>query len=310
MEKVYDIVIIGGGPAGLTSAIYAARANMDVLVIAKEGVGSLIQAHRIDNYPGFPDGISGTDLHSKMKKQAERFGAEFVLDTFLELDVSEYPRVIKCASGNYKAKSVILAAGWPKNNAKKLPGEQEMIGKGVSYCATCDGFFTKNRVVSVFGSGKELAEEALFLTKYAKEVLVYVNSDKMDCDDEMLSMLETKENLKITLNSKLLEIKGSEYVETVVVDVAGEIKEVNADYAFLYLGTKSNAELYASFAKLDEEGYIVTGEDMACMVEGVYAVGDIRAKERRQVTTAVADGTIAAMVATAYVARKNKDSDK
>jgi thioredoxin reductase (NADPH) len=309
MEKVYDIVIVGGGPAGLTSAIYASRAKMDVLVIEKEGVGSLIQAHKIENYPGFPEGISGIDLHSKMKKQAEKFGSTFVKDVFLELDVSEYPRVVKCSGNNYKAKSVILAAGWPKNNAKKLPGEQEMIGKGVSYCATCDGFFTKNRVVSVFGSGKELVEEALFLTKFAKEVLVYIDDNKIDCDDEMLSILENKENLKITLNSKLLEIKGQDYVETVVVDIDGDIREINADYAFLYLGTKSNEELYASFAKLDKEGYIVTGEDMACMVEGVYAVGDIRAKERRQVTTAVADGTIAGMVATAYIARKNKASN-
>lgn len=309
MEKVYDIIIVGGGPAGLTSAIYASRAKMNVLVVEKEGVGSLVQAHKIDNYPGFPEGIAGFELYEKMKKQAERFGTEFVLDTFLELDVSENPRLVKCTDNNYKGKSVILAAGWPKNNAKKLPGEKEMIGKGVSYCATCDGFFTKNRVVSVFGSGKELAEEALFLTKFAKEVLVYTSDEKLNCDEELGTMLKSKENLKITFNSNLIEIKGSEYVESVVVEVEGEEKEVNVDYAFLYLGTKSNEELYAPFANLDEEGYIITGEDMACTVEGVYVAGDIRAKARRQVTTAVSDGTVAAMEAIAFVARKNKALD-
>lgn len=306
MEKVYDIIIVGGGPAGLTSAIYASRAKLNVLVLEKEGVGSLVQAHKIDNYPGFPEGIGGFELYEKMKKQAERFGTEFVFDTFLELDVSEYPRIVKGADSNYKGKSVILAAGWPKNNAKKLPGEKEMTGKGVSYCATCDGFFTKNRVVSVFGSGKELAEEALFLTKFAKEVLLYTSDAKLNCEEEVESMLRSKDNLKITFNSNLLEIKGSEFVESLLVEVEGEEKEINADYAFLYLGTKSNEELYAPFAKMDEEGYIITGEDMACTVEGIYAAGDIRAKARRQVTTAVADGTLAAMEAIAYVARKNK----
>lgn len=310
MSKIYDLVVIGGGPAGLTSAIYASRANLNVLVIEKEGVGSLIQAHKMDNYPGFPEGISGKELHAKMKKQAERFGTEFKKDTFLELDFSEYPRKVKCANETYKAKSIIVATGWPKNNSQKLPGEKEMVGKGVSYCATCDGFFTKNRVVSVFGSGKELAEEALFLTKYAKEVLLYVNGSALDCDDETKEMLELKDNLKIIYNSNLLEIKGNDYVETLIIEVNGQETVIDADYAFLYLGTKSNEELYISFAQMDEEGYIITGEDMACMVEGIYAAGDIRAKARRQVTTAVADGTVAAMEAVAFVARKNKDLDK
>lgn len=144
------------------------------------------------------------------------------------------------------------------------------------------------------------------MTKFAKEVLLYTSDAKLNCEEEVESMLRSKDNLKITFNSNLLEIKGSEFVESLLVEVEGEEKEINADYAFLYLGTKSNEELYAPFAKMDEEGYIITGEDMACTVEGIYAAGDIRAKARRQVTTAVADGTLAAMEAIAYVARKNK----
>jgi len=302
----YDVVIIGAGPAGLTSAIYIARANMKVLVIEKKDVGSLIKAHKVDNYPGFPEGISGIDLYGKMKEQAKRFSVEFVEDTFFELNIEEDVKEVKCVNNIYKSKVVILAGGWPKNNSKKLPGEKEYIGKGVSYCATCDGFFTKNRVVSIFGEGNEVAEEALYLTKYAKEVKVYTNESELNCDKDLKEALESKENYSLVCNAKLLEIKGSDYVEKIVFEKNSETEEVEVDYVFLYLGTKSNEEIYMSFAKLDEEGYIITDEEMRCEVEGIYAAGDIRAKKIRQVTTATSDGTIAGMEAIKYLSKKNK----
>lgn len=310
MKKVYDLIVVGGGPAGLTAALYATRSRLKVLVIEKEGVGSLLKAHKIDNYPGFPEGLTGKELYQKMKAQAERFGAEFVTDTFLELDVYESPRVVKGMNDSYKGTSVILAAGWPKNNSEKLPGEQELTGKGVSYCATCDGFFTKDRIVTLFGNGKEVTEEALFLTKYAKEILVYTEDPQLHCDDELKEALLSNENVKVFYESKLKELNGSDYLTDVIIDIKGEETKVEAEYAFLYLGTKSNNELYTAFAKLDEEGYIITGDDMACMVEGIYAAGDIRSKEVRQVTTAVADGTIAGIEVIKYIMKKKKESNK
>ncbi len=165
----------------------------------------------------------------------------------------------------------------------------------------------KGRVVALFGNGKEVAEEALFLTKYAKEVLVYTEDDQLKCDEELKEALLSKENVKLTTDSKLLEVKGNDFVEKVKVLIGEKEVEVETEYAFLYLGTKTNQELYTSFAKLDKDGYIITGEDMKCEVEGVFAAGDIRAKEVRQVTTATADGTIAGIEAIRYIMKKRKE---
>lgn len=302
--KEYDVIIIGAGPAGLTAGIYIARANMKVLLIEKKDVGSLIKAHKIDNYPGFPEGISGLDLYNRMKEQAKNFSVEFVEDTFFELNVEDDIKEVKCINGTYKSKGLILAGGWPKNNSKKLAGEKEFVGKGVSYCATCDGFFTKNRLVSIFGKGNEVAEEALYLTKYAKEVKVYTDEDELNCDLDLKEALEGKENYNLICNSKLLEIKGNDYVEKLIVEVEGKKEEHMADYVFLYLGTKSNEEIYTGIADLDEESYIITDETMKCQVDGLYAAGDIRSKKVRQVTTATADGTIAAMELIKFLSRK------
>lgn len=308
MSKVYDLIVIGGGPAGATAALYAGRSNLNVLVIEKPEVGALISAHKIDNYPGFPNGITGKELYETIQKQAQKFGAEFVEDTFLELDIYSHPRVVKASKGNYEGTGIIIATGWPKNNSKKIIGEKEFIGNGVSYCATCDGFFTKGRITSVFGNGHEAVEEALFLTKHAKEINVFCDKDDLEVEAELKEQLLSNENVKLFTNAKLLEVLGNQYVEKVKVDIAGEIKEMESDFAFLYLGTKSNSELYQGFAKLNDEGYIITDENMACEVEGVWAAGDIRERTVRQVTTAVADGTLAGIEAIKYVMKKKRES--
>lgn len=308
MSKVYDLIVIGGGPAGATAALYAGRSNLNVLVIEKPEVGALISAHKIDNYPGFPNGITGKELYETIQKQAQKFGAEFVEDTFLELDIYSHPRVVKASKGNYEGTGIIIATGWPKNNSKKIIGEKEFIGNGVSYCATCDGFFTKGRITSVFGNGHEAVEEALFLTKHAKEINVFCDKDDLEVEAELKEQLLSNENVKLFTNAKLVEVLGNQYVEKVKVDIAGEIKEMESDFAFLYLGTKSNNELYQGFAKLNDEGYIITDENMACEVEGVWAAGDIRERTVRQVTTAVADGTLAGIEAIKYVMKKKRES--
>lgn len=306
MEKIYDLVIIGGGPAGLTSAVYVGRSNLSVLVIEKENTGSLYMAHQVDNYPGFPEGITGKDLQNLMKKQAEKFGAEFMNAVFLGLDIYSEPKVVKTDKINVRAKAVIIAGGTGKFGGKKIKGEKEFLGKGVSYCATCDGAFTRNMTVSLFGNGEEIAEEALFLTKYSKEILIFTKEDELMCRPELLENLKENEKVKIIANAEIQELKGSEYLDYAVVKVNDEIKEYPVQYAFMYLGTKNSMELYGEFAQLDEEGYIVTDEFMKTRTEGVFAAGDVRSKKVRQVTTAVNDGTIAGMEVIKYLLLKNK----
>lgn len=301
MEKIYDLVIIGGGPAGLTAAMYAGRSNLSVLVVEKENVGSLYMAHLIDNYPGFPVGISGKGLQIEMKKQAIKFNAEFLDATFLGIDIYSNPKIVKTDKVNVKGKSIIIATGTGKFGGKKLKGEKEFLGKGVSYCATCDGAFTRNMSVAVFGQGDEAAEEALFLTKYSKEILIFTKDSELLCEPELLKLLKENEKVKIITNAEIQELKGSEYLDYAVVKVENEIKEYPVQFAFMYLGTKNLLELYGEVASLDEEGYIITDESMKTNIEGIFAAGDVRSKKVRQVTTAVNDGTIAGMEAIKYI---------
>lgn len=304
MEKIYDLVIVGGGPAGLTAAIYAGRSNLSVLVVEMEETGSLYMAHQVDNYPGFPHGITGKGLQFEMKKQAERFGTEFLNATFLGLDIYSEPKIVKTDEKNIKAESVIIASGTGKFGGKKITGEKEFLGRGVSYCATCDGAFTRNMTVSLFGRGDEVAEEALFLTKYSKEILIFTRDEELKCSDELLKVLKENEKVKIITNAELQELKGSEYLDFAVVKVNGEVKEYAVQYAFLYLGTKNLSELYGEVASLDKEGYLITDESMKTNIEGVFAAGDVRAKKIRQVTTAVSDGTVAGMEVVKYILMK------
>lgn len=304
MDKIYDLIIIGGGPAGLTSAIYASRANLSVLVIEKKNLGSLYMAHKIDNYPGFPSGISGKELLLEMKSQAKKFDTEFFEGTFLGIDLYSEPKIVKTDKINFKAKTIIIATGLAKNLGKKLKGEEEFLGKGVSYCATCDGAFTRNKIVSLFGRGEEVAEEALFLTKYSEKIYIFVPDKELKCDGDILKILEEKENVEIIFNSEIIELQGKEFLEKVKVKVLGEEKDFSVQYAFLYLGTKNSTELLGEFSNLDDDGLVVTDETRKTNFEDIYVAGDIISKKVRQVTTAVSDGTIAGMSAIKYVLTK------
>lgn len=292
---IYDVIVVGGGPAGLTTAIYTGRARLKTLVIEKENMGSLYMAHKIDNYPGFPEGISGTDLNNLMKEQAKKFNVEFIDATLFGFDPYDSEKIVKTDKGNFKAKAIVVATGTGKNFGKKIKGEKEFLGAGVSYCATCDGAFTRGRDVVLIGQGEELAEESLFLTKFAKSIKVFVTSDKFECEEDSLKALEAAPNVEIILNSKLLEIKGDGMVSSVVLDIAGETKEFATNFAFLYLGTKNNVEMYGEFASLDEHGNIIPKEDYSLNIDGMYATGDIISGNIKQVTVAVADGTKVAL---------------
>jgi thioredoxin reductase (NADPH) len=304
-EKAYQTIIIGGGPAGLAAAIYAARARLDVLVIEEPNKGSLLMAHKIDNYPGFVEGGSGHELYEKMKEQAKKFGAEFQAAKFLGMAIEGEEKTVHTNVENYKAKTVIIATGSANvTGGKKKKGEEEFLGKGVSYCATCDGAFTRNFVSSLFGEGDEVAEEALFLTRYSRKIFIFTPGKEFKAKENLVNLLKDNEKVTIVTDANLLEVQGDDYVNKVLVEVNGEREEFATDFVFVYLGTKNATELFGEFAELNEKGYIITNELMETKVEGVYAAGDVREKPVRQVTTAVADGTIAAMEAIKYMLKR------
>lgn len=305
-NKIYDTVIVGGGPAGLTAALYLSRANKKVIVIEKNGFGSLAAAHKIDNYPGFEEGITGEELLEKMKKQAVKFGTEIAEDLFLDLDTISNPMAVKCMNKKYVAKSVIIATGIWKGNTHKFKGESEFLGKGVSYCATCDGAFYKNMTVAVLGNGEEACEEAIYLTNHAAKVLIFVKENILTCSEHTKQSIKDNSKIEVVYERELIEIKGSEFVEKIIVKKTdnGIIEEYSSDAAFMYLGTKSNIELFANFANINEKGMIITNDKLESYIDGVYIAGDIREKSVRQITTAVSDGTIAASEIIKFLIKK------
>ncbi len=309
LNKIYDVVIVGAGPAGLTAGLYAGRGNLKTLILEKEGIGTMLMTHRIDNYPGMKSGVTGKEIYDFMKAQALEFGCEIKNATVLGFDPYDEIKIVKTDNGNFKTRYIIIATGLGKIGAKKLKGEKEFLGMGVSYCATCDGAFTRAKVSSLVGKGDEIIEEALFLTRFSGKVNIFLTTDELDCNDTLKAAILEKENVEIFTKVKLLEIKGNEEtVKELHLEVDGKEQTVKTDFVFLYLGTKTNLELFGEFTEISKGGFIVTDESMETRTSKMYAIGDIRDKNVRQITTATSDGTIAITMILKDIlkAKKNK----
>ena len=299
MERIYDMVIIGGGPGGYTAALYAARAGLSVVVLEKMYAGGqMTQTHQIDNYPGFPEGIDGFQLAMNMQQQAERFGAKTKYAEVLKLELEGVIKKVVTNEGEYLAKSVVISTG---ANPRPLgvAREQEMIGRGVGYCAHCDGGFYRGKTVAVVGGGNSAAAEALYLSRIAKEVILIHRRDSLRATQIYHKPLMEAPNIRFAWNSEVAELLGEDLLEGVKLrnleNGGEEVLEVQG--LFVSIGRKPATDLVKDQLTLDDAGYIMAGENTKTNLPGVYAVGDVRTKELRQIVTAVADGAMAAHMA-------------
>lgn len=301
---VYDMVIIGGGPGGYTSALYAARAGMDAVVLERLSAGGqMALTHAIDNYPGFPDGIGGIELGEQMKKQAERFGAKSISADVRKADLKSNPKVIETSEGTFYAKAVVIATG-ANPRELGLPSEKELIGMGVHYCAACDGMFYKGKTVAVVGGGNSAAADALILSRIAKKVILIHRRDALRATKIYHAPLMQAENVEFQWNSTVEKLIYDDKLTSLLIKNAqtGEETELNVDALFVSIGRKPATELFKDQLPLDENGYIPAPETTETELPGVYAVGDVRAKRLRQVVTAVSDGAMAVHMAEEYLA--------
>lgn len=312
MEKLYDVMILGAGPAGLSAALYAGRSRLSVLVLEKGSEGGQITVtDEIENYPGqLVEGESGASLAERMAKQAEKFGAERIKDRVLEVDLDGEIKTLKGEKGVYKAKSVIIASG-AHFRPIGCENEMEYVGRGISYCATCDALFFEGLEVYVAGGGDSAVKEALYLTKFAKKVTIIHRRNELRAAKSLQEKAFQNEKIAFIWNAVIEEVFGEGILQGMILrdTKTGEKMRIEAEPAdgmfglFGFVGTIPNTELFqGTELQMDEAGYIITGEDMTTNIPGVFAAGDVRAKKLRQVITAASDGAVAAVEAEHYLA--------
>ena len=292
MSEIYDTAILGAGPAGISAAIYAARAKLNTLWLDKqfEQGGQVLNTYEVDNYPGMP-GISGMDLGEAMAGHAAKLGIEPFRENVLSVEDAGTDKIIRTKTHEYRARTVILACG-ASHRKLNIPGEEELSGMGVSYCATCDGAFFKNKTAIVVGGGNMAVEDAIFLSRICKKVYLVHRREELRAERILQESLFACENVEIRWNSVVVEIQGTECVTGLKIrDVQDATESVIAtDGVFIAVGILPNTDKFRNLVKLDEAGYIVAGEEGITETPGIFAAGDIRTKMLRQVVTAVADG--------------------
>ena len=289
---MYDIIIIGSGPAGLSAAIYAQRACLDTIVIEKNGIsgGQVLNTWEVDNYPGFP-GVTGFELSRQFREHANKLGARVVQDEVVQVELSGNVKKVVCEEETYEARCVILASG-AHHRTLEVPGEEELRGAGVSYCATCDGAFFRGRTVEVVGGGDAALEDAIFLARMCEKVYIVHRRDKLRGAKRLQERLQALENIEFVWNSETVAIEGDAQVEALRLrqTKTGEERRLDVEGVFIAVGIAPESELYAGQLELDEQGYIRADESGQTSVPGVFAAGDVRTKALRQILTAASDG--------------------
>ena len=304
-HHVYDMVIIGGGPGGYTAALYAVRAGLDTVLLEKFSAGGqMALTDQIDNYPGFENGIDGFTLAEKMKQGAERFGAQTRYAEVKKVDLSASPKVVETSEGTFYGRTVVFSTG-ANPRELGLPEEKELVGRGVAYCASCDGMFYRGKTVVVVGGGKTAAEDALLLSRLASKVILVHRRDTLRATKVYHEPLMQAENVEFRWNSVVTELLHGDKITGVrLKDVqTGEETVVECDGVFVSIGRKPATELVEGQLTLDRSGYVVADESTRTSIPGVFAVGDVRTKVLRQVVTAVADGATAVYYAEEYLAQ-------
>ena len=303
-EHIYDMIVVGGGPGGYTAALYAARAGLDTVILEKLSAGGqMALTEQIDNYPGFEDGIDGFSLGEKMKRGTERFGVETKLAEVLSLDLSGTVKKAETSEGPLLARTIVLATGAGPRELG-IEGEQELIGKGVNYCAACDGMFYKNKTVVIAGGGNTAAADALILSRICKKVIVVHRRDTLRATKIYHEPLMKAENVEFRWDSEIIELLHDEKVIGIRLRnvKTGEETTLACDGVFVSIGRKPSSELVKDQVEVDPAGYIIADESTRTNIPGVFAVGDVRTKALRQVVTAVADGATAVHYAEEYLA--------
>lgn len=304
MNKLYDIIVIGGGPAGYTSAIYTSRSGFDTIVFEKFSAGGqMTQTAQIDNYPGFPEGVDGFGLGTKMQQGAERFGAKTVKTEVTSVNLKDKIKTINTTDDVFLARSVIIATG-AEHKHLGLENEEKLIGKGVGYCAACDGMFYKGKIATIIGGGNSAAADALLLSKICKKVIVVHRRDALRAEKFYYEPLLKAKNVEFQWNSTVCQILGDNKVTGVKIKntIDGAEKEICTDGVFISIGRYPQTELFCGQLNMDTNGYIVADETTKTNISGVFAVGDVRTKPVRQIVTATADGATASHFAEEYLA--------
>ena len=306
MDKIYDVVIIGGGPGGYTAALYCARAGLSTMVLEKLSAGGqMALTSQIDNYPGFEEGIDGFSLAEKMQQGAERFGAETELAEVLSVDFSGEIKKIESSEGTFKAKTIIIATGAVPRELG-VPGEKELVGRGVGYCATCDGMFYRNKTVMVIGGGNTAAADTMTLSRICEKVILVHRRDSLRATKVYHKQLEETPNIEFYWNTTVSEFLYDKKLTGAKLHnvKTGEDTEISVDGAFISIGRKPSSELFEGILAMDEAGYIIADESTRTNIPGVFAIGDVRTKALRQVVTAVADGAMASHYIEEYLAHQ------